>query len=236
MDEVWLCGLKCMQTFLIFECLLVLKTSKNIKSLAGVDSKIKTEHIVLCSRLNQSAKYHLEGDLKEKYKAQCIDHTCTLMTVNSIKNQLESKNNNSILPRCATTIFTLWSWKYLYDLKSLSGLVFSSTFPHSANAPNEMYCMFQVFNGVVLSPSLSSAVTPQQWENTSEMNIAKAERQKTNSLSLRVFTQSVLEQTAADMQKQVQATKVAFQVNVNQIKSAKSQMEDQLSKVKGRAE
>ncbi|XP_034459898.1 tektin-1 [Hippoglossus hippoglossus] len=133
------------------------------------------EQITEQIRLNQSAKYHLEEDLKEKYQAQCIDHTCTLMTINSIKNQLESKKTNSILP--------------------------------------------------------SSAVTPQQWENTSEMNIAKAERQKTNSLSLRAFAESVLEQTAADMQKQVQATKVAFQLNVNQIKSAKNQMEGQLSKI-----
>lgn len=74
------------------------------------------------------------------------------------------------------------------------------------------------------------AVTPKQWENISDINIAKAERQKTNSVSLRALVESLLEQTAADMLKQIQATTAAFQLNVQEIKSAKSQMEDQLAK------
>lgn len=65
----------------------------------------------------------------------------------------------------------------------------------------------------------------------SEINIAKAEQQNTNSLSLRSLVESVLGQTAADMQKQVQTTTTAFQLNIQDIKSAKSQMEDNLSKV-----
>lgn len=75
------------------------------------------------------------------------------------------------------------------------------------------------------------SVTPKQWENISEINISKAAQQKTNSLSLRALVESLLEQTAADMQKQVQVTTEAFQLSIHQIKSAKSQMEDQLSKV-----
>ncbi|KAK2846848.1 hypothetical protein Q5P01_009847 [Channa striata] len=78
---------------------------------------------------------------------------------------------------------------------------------------------------------LSFAVTPKQWENISAINIAKAEQQKTNSLSLQALVESLLEQTAADMQKQVQATTAAFQMNVQEIKSTKSQMEDQLAKI-----
>lgn len=74
-------------------------------------------------------------------------------------------------------------------------------------------------------------MTPKQWENISDINIAKAEKQKTNSLSLRALVESLLEQTAADMHKQVQATTSAFQLNIQEIKSAKSQMEDQLAKV-----
>lgn len=81
------------------------------------------------------------------------------------------------------------------------------------------------------SSSLSLAVTPKQWENISDINIAKAERQKTNSVSLRALVESLLEQTAADMLKQIQATTEAFQLNVQEIKSAKSQMEEQLAKV-----
>lgn len=78
---------------------------------------------------------------------------------------------------------------------------------------------------------LSLAVTPKQWENISDINIAKAEQQKTNSQSLRALVESLLEQTAADMQKQVQATTAAFQMNVQEIKNAKIQIEDQLAKV-----
>lgn len=75
-------------------------------------------------------------------------------------------------------------------------------------------------------------MTPQQWENLSEINIAKAEQQKANSVSLRALVESLLEQTFNDMQKQAQATTAAFKMSVNEIKSAKSQMEDQLAKVR----
>lgn len=78
---------------------------------------------------------------------------------------------------------------------------------------------------------LSSAVTLEQWENFSYANMAKAERQKTNSRSLQALVQSVLEQTAADMQKQVQATNTALQLNIQKMKAAKHQMEDELVKV-----
>ncbi|XP_054461235.1 tektin-1-like [Anoplopoma fimbria] len=84
-------------------------------------------------------------------------------------------------------------------------------------------------NNQIVLPSL--AVTPKQWENISDINIAKAEQQKADSLSLRALVDSVLEQTAADMQKQVQATATALQLNVQEIRSAKSQMEDQLVKI-----
>lgn len=73
--------------FLIF---IVLKPGRKITSL---DSKTKTKLTVLCSRLNRSAKYHLEQDLKEKFKAQCIDNSCALMTTHSINNQPKSENN-----------------------------------------------------------------------------------------------------------------------------------------------
>lgn len=78
---------------------------------------------------------------------------------------------------------------------------------------------------------LSSVLTLDQWENISYANMAKAEQQKTNSRSLQVLVQSVLDQTAADMQKQVQATTTAIQLNVQKMKNAKNQMEDELVKV-----
>lgn len=91
--------------------------------------------------------------------------------------------------------------------------------------------MCQVLISYFIPSSLSLSVTPKQWENISDIHMAKVEQQKTNSLSLRALVESLLEQTAADMQKQLQATTEAFQHNVQEIKSAKSQMEDQLTTV-----
>lgn len=83
----------------------------------------------------------------------------------------------------------------------------------------------------VMLSSISLALTPKQWENISEVSIAKAEQQKANSVSLRALVGSLLEQTSCDMQKQVQATAAALQQSVRDIKSAKGQMEDELAKV-----
>ncbi|XP_029298368.1 tektin-1 [Cottoperca gobio] len=141
----------------------------------GVTSLLQNaaEQITEQIRLDRSAKYHLEQDLKEKYEAQCIDNFCALMTTHSINNLNGSKK---IVPQSLT-------------------------------------------------------VTPKQWENISDINMAKAEQQQTNSRSLRAMVESLLEQTVTDMQKQVQATAEAFQLNVQEVKSAKSQMEDQLAKI-----
>uniref|UniRef100_A0A3Q2Q0B6 Tektin n=1 Tax=Fundulus heteroclitus TaxID=8078 RepID=A0A3Q2Q0B6_FUNHE len=46
-------------------------------------------------RLNRSAKYHLERDLREKFEAQNIDNSCALMTVHSIHNLQMSKHNTA---------------------------------------------------------------------------------------------------------------------------------------------
>ncbi|MEQ2232897.1 hypothetical protein ILYODFUR_016205, partial [Ilyodon furcidens] len=126
-------------------------------------------------RLNRSAKYHLEQDLKEKFEAQSIDNSCALMNIRSINNLQMSTPN-------------------------LTGLG-------------------------------SSAVTPKLWENISDLNIAKAEQQKRNSLSLRALVESVLGQMSADMQKQLEATTKAFQVNIQKLKSTKSQLEEKLPKI-----
>lgn len=74
-------------------------------------------------------------------------------------------------------------------------------------------------------------MTPRQWENISDVNMAKAEEQKSNSASLKALVESLLEQMLADIQKQLQATAAAFQLKVQDLKSAKSQMEDQMAKV-----
>uniref|UniRef100_A0A8C6WLS9 Tektin n=1 Tax=Neogobius melanostomus TaxID=47308 RepID=A0A8C6WLS9_9GOBI len=74
------------------------------------------------------------------------------------------------------------------------------------------------------------SVTPMQWENISDINLAKAELQRNNSMSLRALVESLLNQTSSDLQKQCQATTSAFQLNVQELKKAKGEMEDQLSK------
>uniref|UniRef100_A0A8C2XDA8 Tektin n=1 Tax=Cyclopterus lumpus TaxID=8103 RepID=A0A8C2XDA8_CYCLU len=142
----------------------LLKEKEVIEGVASLLQRV-TEQITEQIRLDRSAKYQLEKDLKEKFEAQCIDNSCLLMTHHSINN-----------------------------LQSLG-------------------------------------VTPKQWENISDINMTKAEQQQANSLTLRALVECLLEQTAADMQKQVQATAAAFQLNVREIKSAKSQMEDQLAAI-----
>ncbi|XP_035536347.1 tektin-1 [Morone saxatilis] len=152
----------------------LLKERDAIEGVASLLQRV-IEQVTEQIRLNRSAKYQLEKDLKEKYEAQCIDNFCASMTTHSIENLQQSKNTKTVLP--------------------------------------------------------SLTVTPKQWENISDINIAKAEQQKNNSLSLRALVEALLEQTSTDMQKQFQATTAAFQQNVQEIKSAKSQMEDQLAKI-----
>ncbi|XP_042269426.1 tektin-1 [Thunnus maccoyii] len=152
----------------------LLKERELIEGVASLLQRV-VEQITEQIRLNRSAKYHLEQDLKEKSEAHCIDNSCALMTTHSPNNLQKSRNAKTVLP--------------------------------------------------------SLTLTPKQWENISDINIIKAEQQKINSQSLRALVESLLEQTAADMQKQVQDTTSAFQLNVQEIKTAKSLMEDQLSKI-----
>uniref|UniRef100_A0A3P9NXT1 Tektin n=1 Tax=Poecilia reticulata TaxID=8081 RepID=A0A3P9NXT1_POERE len=134
--------------------------------------QIVLEQIAEQIRLDRSAKFYLEQDLKEKFQAQNIDNSCALMTVQTIPNMQLSKKNITI-----------------------------------------------------------ATVSPKQWENISDLNIARAEQQKNNSLSLRALVESLLSQSADDMQKQFRATNEALQLNIQLIKAAKTQLEDKLPKV-----
>ncbi|XP_031429251.1 tektin-1 [Clupea harengus] len=77
----------------------------------------------------------------------------------------------------------------------------------------------------------SNPVTPDEWETFSDINICKAEKQRTNSVSLRSLVESLLQQTATDMSMQHEATGNALEMNVQRIKSSKAMLEDHLSKV-----
>ncbi|XP_067222267.1 tektin-1 isoform X2 [Chanodichthys erythropterus] len=77
--------------------------------------------------------------------------------------------------------------------------------------------------------SVGIAVTPEEWENLCNLNISKAEKEKNNSLSLRALVASLLEQTAADMRRQYEATGRAFELRIQETKTAKTQLENQLN-------
>lgn len=53
----------------------------------------------LCSRLDRSAKYQLEKDLKEKFEAECIDTSCLLMTHHAINNLQRARDTGAVPPR-----------------------------------------------------------------------------------------------------------------------------------------
>uniref|UniRef100_A0A3Q3DHL2 Tektin n=1 Tax=Hippocampus comes TaxID=109280 RepID=A0A3Q3DHL2_HIPCM len=140
-------------------CMELLREADLTKGVTALMQRV-VKQIAEQIRLNQSAKFTLEQDLKEKYEAQNLDSSCASMT--------------------PVTLLTILFWG---------------------------------------------------WGNHSDFNIAKAEQQKRNSISLRALVESLLAQTASDMQKQFQATSAAFQFNIKQLKTVKSHMEDQLTKV-----
>ncbi|XP_016119269.1 inositol polyphosphate 5-phosphatase K-like [Sinocyclocheilus grahami] len=76
-----------------------------------------------------------------------------------------------------------------------------------------------------------TAVTPEEWESLCILNISKAEKEKNNSLSLRALVDSLLEQTAADMRRQYEATGRAFELRIEETKTAKTQLENQLNEL-----
>uniref|UniRef100_A0AAR2KLV6 Tektin n=1 Tax=Pygocentrus nattereri TaxID=42514 RepID=A0AAR2KLV6_PYGNA len=122
------------------------------------------EQIIEQIRLNRSAKYYLEKDLRDKFQAERIDDFCSMLT---------------------------------------------ST---SANVEE-------------------AAVTPEEWESFSNVNISKAEKERNNSLSLRALVDSLLEQTAADMRQQHDATGTALELRIQETRTAKALLEDQLDKL-----
>ncbi|MCI4386124.1 hypothetical protein PGIGA_G00058720 [Pangasianodon gigas] len=133
------------------------------------------EQIIEQIRLNRSAKYYLEKDLRDKFQAERIDDFCSLLssTAASVEEQAGAG-------QCAD-----------------GGL----------------------------------AVTPQEWETFSDVNIGKAEKERNNSASLRALVENLLLQTAADMRRQHEATGSALTLRIHETRSAKAELEDQLSKL-----
>ncbi|GAA6086429.1 tektin-1 [Tachysurus ichikawai] len=80
-------------------------------------------------------------------------------------------------------------------------------------------------------PDGGLAVTPQEWETFSDVNIGKSEKERNNSASLRALVENLLAQTAADMRRQHEATGSALELRIHETRSAKAKLEDQLSKL-----
>uniref|UniRef100_A0A8C7IKH3 Tektin n=1 Tax=Oncorhynchus kisutch TaxID=8019 RepID=A0A8C7IKH3_ONCKI len=77
--------------------------------------------------------------------------------------------------------------------------------------------------------STSTTLTPEEWETFSNITILKAEHENNNSPSLRALLESLLEQTAADMCRQHNATGNALRLQVQETNTAKG-LEDHLAK------
>lgn len=79
----------------------------------------------------------------------------------------------------------------------------------------------------------ANSVSPDDWQDYSDANINKAERERQSSVDLRSLIDGILQQTSNDMRKQCSEVNVAFQKRINETKDAKSKMEDHLNKVLG---
>ncbi|KAM9468895.1 tektin-1 [Clarias gariepinus] len=133
------------------------------------------EQIIEQIRLNRSAKYHLEKDLRDKFQAERIDDFCSLLSSSALSIEGQDGARQ----------------------RGIGGL----------------------------------AVTPLEWETFSDVNINKAEKERNNSVSLRALVENLLVQTAADVRKQYEATGSALTLRIQETRSIKAELEDQLSKL-----
>ncbi|XP_061781426.1 tektin-1 [Nerophis lumbriciformis] len=175
---------------------------------------------VLC--LNERNKRHPSEKLRDDVSRELVKEAELAKGVMSILQRVVKQIAEQTRLNQASKFDLEQDLKEKYEAQHLDASCASMT-PDSLNNTQT------VLNPKTVPPS--STVTPGEWERSSDFNIAKAERQKTNSVSLRALVESLLAQTAADMQQQFQATSAALQQNVLHIKTVKSQMEEQLTKV-----
>ncbi|KAM4044351.1 tektin-1 isoform 1-T2 [Anomaloglossus baeobatrachus] len=92
------------------------------------------------------------------------------------------------------------------------------------NTPDIKY----VSNAVTVQ---GNSVTPTEWEDFSNTNIEKAEKQRNNAVALRALIDSILSETACDMRKQCETVNFALKRRVAETKDAKNKLEVHLAKV-----
>ena len=78
---------------------------------------------------------------------------------------------------------------------------------------------------------ISSSVTPEEWQDFSDKNILKAEREKNSSINLRSIVDGVLMQSFNDLKKQCAVVDLAFENRIEETEKAKTKLEIHLTKV-----
>ena len=78
---------------------------------------------------------------------------------------------------------------------------------------------------------LCRSVTPEQWASFSNENILKAEKERNASSVLRGVIDGVLEQTKQDIVKQRATVNLEFSKRIQEISTAKDNLEQHLDKV-----
>lgn len=78
---------------------------------------------------------------------------------------------------------------------------------------------------------IHSSVTPGEWQEFSDKNVLKAEREKNAAINLRNVADGVLMQTYNDLKKQFDIVNLAFENRIEEMGKAKTKLETHLSKV-----
>lgn len=74
-------------------------------------------------------------------------------------------------------------------------------------------------------------MTPEEWQDFSDKNILKAEREKNSSINLRSIVDGVLMQSFNDLKKQCAVVDLAFENRIEETEKAKTKLEIHLTKV-----
>ncbi|XP_053560586.1 tektin-1 [Bombina bombina] len=77
----------------------------------------------------------------------------------------------------------------------------------------------------------SNSVNPKEWEDFTNANIVKAEKQRNSAVALRSLIDSILSETADDLSKQCDTVNFALKNHVQETKDAKNKLEVHLAKV-----
>lgn len=75
------------------------------------------------------------------------------------------------------------------------------------------------------------SVTPDEWQDFSNKNVLKAEREKNASINLRSVVDGVLMQTYNDLKKQFDIVNLAFAERIEETEKTKTKLETHLTKV-----